>query len=441
MNHKILDSQRLHPKEQIVIAMTRIYERGLTTLSGGNISVIDEAGDLWISPSGIDKGNLTPDDIMCVKKNGEIVGKHKPSSEYPFHRAIYQMRPDLKALIHAHPPALVSYSIIRQKPNANLTLQAKKTCGEIGYAPYELPGSEALGAINAQQFNNPKVKAIIMENHGTVLGGSDIVDAYARFETFEFCAAMGLYSSLIGKAQPLTDEQIDAYYKQLPTTMPTYPSMSYTSVEKALRTEICQLIYRGCNHNLMFSSAGTVSARTEGNDFLITPAQTSRWELTPDQLVQIKEGKAEAGKTPSEYTWLHQKIYSENPDVNAIICSQPPYLMSFGITDEYFNVRTIPESWIFLQDVHNVPVSSLWQENEGKEIREFIKKGSTAVLVRNATAVVVGASLMKAFDYLEVAECSAKSIVQGVSMGKMVAINDAQVAELREHFKAVMRIC
>ena len=106
MNHKTLDSQMLHPKEQIVIAMTRIYERGLTTLSGGNISVIDEAGDLWISPSGIDKGNLTPDDIMCVKKNGEIVGKHKPSSEYPFHRAIYQMRPDLKALIHAHPPRL-----------------------------------------------------------------------------------------------------------------------------------------------------------------------------------------------------------------------------------------------------------------------------------------------------------------------------------------------
>ncbi len=98
-------------------------------------------------------------------------------------------------------------------------------------------------------------------------------------------------------------------------------------------------------------------------------------------------------------------------------------------------------SWIFLQDVHNVPVSSLWQENEGKDIRAFIKKGSTAVIVRNATAVVVGASLMKAFDYLEVAECSAKSIVQGISMGKMVAINDAQVAELREYFKAVMRIC
>ena len=98
-------------------------------------------------------------------------------------------------------------------------------------------------------------------------------------------------------------------------------------------------------------------------------------------------------------------------------------------------------SWIFLQDVHNVPVSSLWQENEGEDIRAFIKKGSTAVIVRNATAVVVGASLMKAFDYLEVAECSAKSIVQGISMGKMVAINDAQVAELREYFKAVMRIC
>ena len=65
----------------------------------------------------------------------------------------------------------------------------------------------------------------------------------------------------------------------------------------------------------------------------------------------------------------------------------------------------------------------------------------TAVIVRNATAVVVGASLIKAFDYLEVAEYSAKSIVQGIRMGKMVAINDAQVAELHKYFKAVMRIC
>lgn len=64
----------------------------------------------------------------------------------------------------------------------------------------------------------------------------------------------------------------------------------------------------------------------------------------------------------------------------------------------------------------------------------------TAVIVRNATAVV-GASLIKAFDYLEVAECTAKSIIQGIRMGKMVAINDAQVAELREYSKAVMRIC
>ncbi len=64
----------------------------------------------------------------------------------------------------------------------------------------------------------------------------------------------------------------------------------------------------------------------------------------------------------------------------------------------------------------------------------------TAVIVRNATAVV-GASLIKAFNYLEVAECTAKSIIQGIRMGKMVAINDAQVAELREYSKAVMRIC
>ena len=106
------------------MVISRIYRRGLTTTSGGNISVIDEQGDIWVTPSGIDKGSLTIDDIVCVKADGSIVGRHKPSSEFPFHKAIYAARPDVKAIIHAHPPALVSFSIVRQIPNTKIFLQA-----------------------------------------------------------------------------------------------------------------------------------------------------------------------------------------------------------------------------------------------------------------------------------------------------------------------------
>ncbi len=143
--NEILDTQLMHPRDQITMIISRIYKRGMTTTSGGNISVIDENGDIWVTPSAVDKGSLRPSDIMCVKADGSIIGRHKPSSEYPFHKAIYKMRPDIRAIIHAHPPALVSFSIVHEIPDTNIISQAKYICGPIGYATYELPGSELLG--------------------------------------------------------------------------------------------------------------------------------------------------------------------------------------------------------------------------------------------------------------------------------------------------------
>ena len=142
----------IHPRDQITVIIDRIYKRGMTTTSGGNISIIDDDGDIWVTPSAIDKGSLRASDIICVKKDGSIIGKHKPSSEFPFHKAIYESRPDIKSVIHAHPPALVSFSIVRQIPNTNIISQAKHICGPIGYAKYELPGSELLGDVIGEEF-------------------------------------------------------------------------------------------------------------------------------------------------------------------------------------------------------------------------------------------------------------------------------------------------
>src|SRR5438067_7991638 len=138
MTNEILNTRLMHPRDQITMVIGRIYRRGLTTTSGGNISIIDENGDIWVTPSAVDKGSLQPSDIVCVKRDGTIIGRHKPSSEFPFHKAIYKARPDIKAIIHAHPPALVSFSIIRQTPNTNIILHAREVCGPIGYAEYRL---------------------------------------------------------------------------------------------------------------------------------------------------------------------------------------------------------------------------------------------------------------------------------------------------------------
>lgn len=102
---KQLDTQLMHPTEQINVIIGRIYRSGMTTTSGGNISIRDENGNIWITPSGVDKGSLTAKDIVCIKPDGTVSGAHKPSSELPFHKAIYEARPELTAVIHAHPPA------------------------------------------------------------------------------------------------------------------------------------------------------------------------------------------------------------------------------------------------------------------------------------------------------------------------------------------------
>ena len=118
---KQLDTKLMHPAEQIKVIIGRIYRSGMTTTSGGNVSIMDDNGDMWITPSAIDKGSLTERDIICVKADGTIVGPHKPSSEYPFHKAIYQMRPGMRSVIHAHPPALVSFSIFAARSGLPLT--------------------------------------------------------------------------------------------------------------------------------------------------------------------------------------------------------------------------------------------------------------------------------------------------------------------------------
>ncbi|MGB3005486.1 MAG: class II aldolase/adducin family protein [Chitinophagaceae bacterium] len=420
-----------HPSDQISNVIARIYARGLTTTSGGNISIIDDEKNIWITPSGIDKGALTPKDIICVKADGTIIGNHKPSSEFPFHKAIYESRSDIKSIIHAHPPALVSYSIVRKIPDTNMISQSRNICGRIGYAEYELPGSEALGEKIGDEFQKG-YSAVIMENHGTVVGGIDLSDAFQRFETLEFCARTGIYGNMIGKINNLSDKAIDDFYAQIPVALPEMDDVSYPSEERAKRTEILQIVERSCVHGLMISSYGTVSTRWKGNDFLITPTGISRWDLKLEDIVQIKEGKREPGKIPSRTTYLHQQIYSSNPNINSIILTQSPYLMAFAVTGVDINVRTIPESWIFLKDIYQLDFG--FQYKGKGEISNWVSKEMPAVLIKNECILVAGDNLLQTFDYLEVAEFSAKSLIMAGPLGEMHPINDEQTEELRKAF-------
>jgi L-fuculose-phosphate aldolase len=421
----------MHPRDQIALIIKKIYQQGMTTTSGGNISIIDDNGDLWVTPAALDKGNLDPSDIMCVRKDGTIEGKHKPSSEFPFHRAIYEIRPDIRAVIHAHPPALVSFSIVRQAPDTNVISQTRKVCGPVGYAAYELPGSQNLGKKIASEFQKG-YSSVIMENHGTVIGGTGLMDAYRRFETLEFCARTILYGKTIGTPNYLTDEQIKDFESQLPALLPEMRIVEHPSDEHEKRSEICRIVHRACNQGLMISSYGTISMRWGNKGFLITPTNTNRWNLRIDDIVQIRDGFREPGKFPSDSTWLHQEIYHKTPFINSIILTRSPYLMAFGITHTKIEVRTIPESWIFLQDIPSLPFGAHFTGR--KEIPEILTESQPAVIIQNDSVLVTGDSLLQTFDRLEVAEFSAKSLVLAQPLGKMIPINDEQVEDLRRTF-------
>ncbi len=429
---KQLNTKLMHPADQLVLIISRIYRSGLTTTSGGNLSIMDDNGDMWITPAGIDKGSLKPSDIMCVKADGTIIGPHRPSSEYPFHKAIYKMRPKIHSVIHAHPPGLVTFSIVHEIPDTSIIPQARNVCGPIGFAPYDVPGSEALGQKIAAEFEkNPEYKAVIMENHGVVLCGDDIAEAYQRFETLELCARTILNAKTLDRPNFLSNEQLQFHESRLPNDFQHFMNVTHPSDERAIRAEICKIVRRACDQKLMSSSYGTVSVRWQGNDFLITPPGIQRWDIDEEDIVQIKDGMAEAGKTPSHSAALHYEIYRRNPKVNAIILTQCPSLMGFCTTDAKFDVRTIPESWIFLQDVPKFEFGS--QYTKMNDIAETFKSRS-CVMLANDSVIVASNSLINAFDRLEVAEFAAKSLILAKPLGKLHPITDAQVEDLRVAF-------
>ncbi len=420
-----------HPRDQITEIIRRIYNAGLTTTSGGNISIRDSEGNIWVTPSAIDKGTLQRKDIVCVRPDGTVVGHYKPSSEFPFHKAIYEVRPDLNAVIHAHPPALVSFSIVRKIPDMNIIPQAKHICGTIGYAAYALPGGEELGRSIAAEFQKGH-RAVVMENHGTVVGGTDLKDAYVRFETVEFSARTIINASTIGIPSYLTDFQIEAFESQIPEELPEMETVEHPAKELSIRRQISTLVRRSCAQGLMIASYGTVSVRWKGDDFLITPRNVPRWEMDLEDVVQIAGGKREPGKLPSRAIRVHQNIYQQNPHVNSIILTQPQHIMAFGVTGINLDVRTIPESWIFLQEIPILDFGT--QFEEASEIARLFTPGTPAVIIRNDSIIVTGDKLLQTFDRLEVAEFSARSLIMGKPLGKLVPINKDQIEALRKKF-------
>jgi len=422
--------EELHPRDQLVAVMNRIYHNGMTTLTGGNLSILEENGDIWVTPSAIDKGKLRPEDMICMKKDGNVIGLHKPSIELPFHQAIYKRRPDLRAVLHAHPPALVTFSISHQIPNTRIIPQADRVCRPIGFAPYALPGSMELGeniaATFAQGFNS-----VILENHGMAAAGDCLLDAYHRLETLDFCARTLIRAAALGRVNTLTDEQLALFDNRTPD-LQEFLHESISDEEQKKRRLLVEIVHRACKRYLMISTEGVASVRLEGDDFLITPTGLDRHLLEEDDVVLVRDGKRENGKHPSRSVLVHAEIYKKHPEIQSIISAQSPNIVAYAITESEFESKLIPESYLVLLDVPKVPFEVIY--NQPHRLAEIVSLKTPVVIVENDCVLVVGDSLINAFDRMEIAEFSAMALHDTLFVGNLVTIGRNDVQDLEHKF-------
>ena len=421
----------LHPRDELVLTMERIYRYKMTTTSGGNLSIRDEDGNIWITPARVDKGSLTPADIICVQADGTVIGRHPPSSEFPFHKAIYSVRPDLRAVVHAHPMALVAFSIAHKTPETRVFPQAWRIEGKVGFAPYGVPGSADLGAKIAREYQRG-FDSVILENHGVCCAGEDLQDAFQKFETLEFTAKSIIKARQIGEVRLLTDEQLQLQSKAW-TDLQTFERETIPTVEKELRAELCEFIHRGYRQRLLTSTAGTFSARVGPDAFLITPYPFDRYTIEPQDLVLIRGDRREQGPTPSRGVLTHRALYQAHPSINTIINASPINTTAFSICGKTVNTHTIPESYVFIRDVALLPFETTFNDFP-LMVKTITPKAPAAILTNNGV-MLGGTSILAAFDQLEVLEYTAEALIDSQPIGGTQPMSLDVIMELRQAFK------
>lgn len=193
-------------KEEVAYFMRRLYTKGLTTTSGGNISLrIDN--QIFITPSQIDKAIIKTEEIGIISILGENQTQHlKPSMESKMHLAIYNSRPDVNAVVHAHPVFATSFCISKKEIKTNLAGETWAVVGVPVRADYRLMGTQDLANVVAEASLMGNV--ILLENHGVLAVGNSLLQAYDRMEVTETAAKMTFITDLLGERKELSETEV-----------------------------------------------------------------------------------------------------------------------------------------------------------------------------------------------------------------------------------------
>jgi L-fuculose-phosphate aldolase len=202
-------------RKEVARFMRRLYNHGLTTTSGGNISLRITDDIIVITPSATDKGRMRWKEVGVMNIFGEnLTPDLKPSIEFEMHLSIYKKKKEIKAIVHAHPVFASVFTAMKCKIKTNLTAEARAILGDPLVVPYALMGTMELASLAAEYIAHSDI--LLLENHGILTTGSNLLQAFDRIEVLENAAKMTIIVEMAGKKSPLSKSrilQIDKFFR------------------------------------------------------------------------------------------------------------------------------------------------------------------------------------------------------------------------------------
>jgi len=185
----------------IVRVCQRLYEAGLIAGQDGNVSVRVSENEVLVTPAGLSKVDVTAEDLVILGLDGHVRGIGVPSTEVGVHLEIYAGRPDVQAVVHAHPVAATGFAVAGEPLPTNVLPELEYSVGAVGYVPYEQPGTLALARAFRPLLDGRN--AWLMANHGAVTAGTSLAQAHQRMESLEHAARILLAARAVGRVNPL----------------------------------------------------------------------------------------------------------------------------------------------------------------------------------------------------------------------------------------------
>jgi len=188
----------------------RIWTRGYVAANDGNISCKLNDREVLTTPTGVSKGFMTPDMIIKVDLDGEMLSgnsKYRPSSEVKMHIEVYEQREDIRSVIHAHPPYCTSFAVAGIPLDKCVLPEAILVLGAVPTAKYGLPSTQEIPDSIRPHLQGSD--AFLLENHGALTLGPDLISAYYRMETLEHTAHIVHLAKVMGNVQVLPQEEVD----------------------------------------------------------------------------------------------------------------------------------------------------------------------------------------------------------------------------------------